>query len=114
MPRLLPALSSIPCLVALSLPAAAQLQFDGRYHHSRDRCGDRDTVIVAGDRTNIYGDCRLTQPTNLRGLHARAFDLVCPGEGGRTVSERVILSLGAEGGLLVVRNAGWSSFGRCP
>jgi hypothetical protein len=47
-------------------------------------------------------------------LHARAFDLVCPGEGGRTVSERVILSFDAEGGLLVVRNAGWDSYGRCP
>lgn len=111
MPRRLAA--ALPLLLSLALPAAAQSRWDGEYFNGIDACGSPNSVLIRGDRARLFGECRLTNQTDLRGLHAQAFDLVCPGEGGRTVSERVILSFGAEGDLLVVRNGGWSGFTRC-
>jgi hypothetical protein len=100
-------------LVSLAPPAAAQSSFDGRYHWSLDRCGDAMTVTITGDRTNLYGTCILTEPTRIRGLQAMAFDLVCVNEDRMQTDERVILSFDPEGGLLVVRNAGYDNFVRC-
>ena len=100
--------------LALTLPAAAQSRWDGNYNDGRSACGSAAAPRVQGDRIRFYGgECRLTNQTDLRGLQAQAFDMVCPGEGGRTVSERVILSFGPEGELMVLRNAGWDVFGPC-
>lgn len=104
--------AALPLLLSLAQPAAAQSRWDGAYFNGIDACGSRNSVLIRGDRARLSGDCRLTDPTDLRGLRAQAFDLVCPGEDGRTVSERKILSFGAESDLLVVRNAGWSGFTR--
>lgn len=104
----------LPVLLAtLGLPAAAQSTFNGRYHWSLDRCGDEMTVTIQGDQTDLYGTCLLTQPTRIRGLQAMAFDLICVNEDRMQTDERVILSFDSEGGLLVVRNAGYESFVRC-
>jgi hypothetical protein len=104
---------SAALILFLALPAAAQSRWDGEYFNGIDACGSPNSVLIRGDRARLFGECRLTNATDLRGLQAQAFDLVCPAEGGRTASERVILSFGAEGDLLVVRNAGWSGFTRC-
>lgn len=114
MPRLSFPLAMIAALAILAAPTLAQSQFEGRYHWHIDNCGDDMTLEVRGDRIGQRGaTCRLTQPTNIRGLQAQAFDMICPLEGGGTGSERVILSFDAEGGLLIVRNAGYESHVRC-
>lgn len=100
-------------MLPLAWPALAPSRFDGACSNGVDAGGRAGSVLIRGERARRVGACRLTNPTDRRGRPAQAFGPVCPGKGGRAVRERVIPLPGAEGGLLVVRKAGWSGFARC-
>jgi hypothetical protein len=99
----------------LAAAAAGQTPHAGRYHADPRLCGDRDTVVVAPGRilTPAYGECRLSDPSAIRGLSARLYDMTCNDEGGRTYSERVLLHFDPEGALLMLVESGYRTYPRC-
>lgn len=114
LPRLACALTLAATAALAALPAAAANRFDGRYHHSIDQCRSADATILRNGRISFHGgDCMLTSPTQVRGMSALLFDMVCPMQGGGSASERVMLSFDPEGGLLMVREGAWHSWAPC-
>lgn len=71
-------------------------------------------LTIAGDSISfIESTCRLTQPTELRGLpQALLFDMACSGE-GTDWTERILIGANGEDGLLIYARGFASTYIRC-
>lgn len=109
-------------LLALALPAAAG-PFDGTYYPGIAMPGSWDckSLGMDGGALSIGGDtligvensCALTDPVEVRDMHAVLYDAVCSGGEGESTTERLML-MSSDQGVYVIRDGFVADWLRCP
>jgi hypothetical protein len=105
-------------LALVGVPAAA-VDIDGLYKLSHDAdcstLGAQTGVLKIENRIfyGAEGQCRMTNPVNVRDMDAQLFDMSCSGEGTKWV-ERAMVMPAVDGGLILVWNGYAFQYERCP
>lgn len=118
-----PALALVAALLAATVVASGATSgpYDGLYVPEgmnwscrADQLGmDGGALAFRGDElVGVENYCKLTQPTQVRGMNAVLFDAVCSGE-GEEYTERVMLMPHFQNGIYIIRDGGVADWRRC-